>query len=477
MSFLSNLSLDNPLYVRGVFHRFWMQPSLVAALWLAEGASAALALVRKCGGAFGARAPPRTGPPRASPCAVAVALALAAWQCRRGWPAADHSGTWAFRAYGQTLLASMPRGALLLVSGDLNHNASKYVQQCEGFRRDVAVLSPELMSYPWYVQTHARHYPRVLFPADVYHPTWGTTATGGAFDEGGRAGGGAFEHIFIAGGYKEGDGSAAQFFERVPFGLANRLQPNDALLASARAQGADAGIARPWPDGISYARRLLRSLPRFSLPAQAEAAGPVSAGPEQSRGSPEQSRGSEPTAGQGVGAGRPVPLSDDAAVRLVPSRRHPEGSWERALLHNVAAAFHESARALLIAAETPDAHPQTLKLAYEAYARGTELLLAAGCAGTDKLPEAFLRTAGAVAGQVAAELGRRADGAVGRRAKQMRAERLVAEQRMLRWWRIALRVWPEGGDAVSEQRRAAIEAAIARRINLYSGEPLLPEAR
>jgi hypothetical protein len=75
--------------------------------------------------------------------------------------------------YGRTILSAMPPNALILINGDINNNAVKYMHQCEGLRRDdVSVLSLQLASWEWFVPTQRRNYPRVRFPKNKlrYHP-------------------------------------------------------------------------------------------------------------------------------------------------------------------------------------------------------------------------------------------------------------------------------------------------------------------
>ena len=74
------------------------------------------------------------------------------------------------RIYGKRVLNSVPENSILLVTEDLNNNAIKYVQECEGVRPDVSSLSLPLMTYEWWSKTQKHHYPNVVIPNEMYHP-------------------------------------------------------------------------------------------------------------------------------------------------------------------------------------------------------------------------------------------------------------------------------------------------------------------
>ena len=48
------------------------------------------------------------------------------------WESIDRSSEWGVWECGWAVLDSVPRGGVLLVKGDLNTNAVRYLTQCEG---------------------------------------------------------------------------------------------------------------------------------------------------------------------------------------------------------------------------------------------------------------------------------------------------------------------------------------------------------
>eukprot|EP00941_MAST-03F_sp_MAST-3F-sp1_P003939 g3939.t1 len=277
---------------------------------------------------------------------VAVAIALISFQCQRSWIVVGKLGSVSFREYGKQILKSIPKNSLLLVSGDLNHNSVKYVQQCERFRTDIDILSPELMSYEWFTSTHARHYKRISFPASVYHPKNGYHMADFLVQNLD-----SYPYIFLAGDWKDGDGSASQYFDLVPFGLSSRVQPNKNVIAEAKKQGAMIHIEKSWPDhDASFPLKLFKALPSFALPS-----------------------------------------------------KHRKGSWEGALILNVQSAYILSMRLLLLDSETTE-EAKSLKRVYKGYKQGIQLFENAGIEWKN---EKFLRNAGATAGKMSALLKKR----------------------------------------------------------------------
>jgi len=110
-----------------VHSRFWLQPNTLLAPATAVGAAAAArAALRACVG--GSRAG-RAGPTLAA----AAAAAVAAQGCLH-WRACDRSREWGVWESGWAVLDAAPLGAILMVKGDLNTNAARYLTQCEGAR-------------------------------------------------------------------------------------------------------------------------------------------------------------------------------------------------------------------------------------------------------------------------------------------------------------------------------------------------------
>jgi hypothetical protein len=177
---------------RAVHARFWLQPNTLLAPVTAVGAAAAArAALRACVGASRAA---RAG----STLAAAAAAGVAAQGCLH-WRACDRSREWAVWESGWAVLDAAPLGAILMVKGDLNTNAARYLTQCEGARpvrqpalpdrmlqlgalrarapcapfltpsprspQDLAQLDLSHASYAWFARRQAaRNFPHVAFP-------------------------------------------------------------------------------------------------------------------------------------------------------------------------------------------------------------------------------------------------------------------------------------------------------------------------
>ena len=77
----------------------------------------------------------------------------------------DKSHEWAVWEAGHATLLSVPLGGLLLIKGDLNTNAVRYMMECEGARPDVEQLDLSHVSYTWFNRRHARAwYSNVTLP-------------------------------------------------------------------------------------------------------------------------------------------------------------------------------------------------------------------------------------------------------------------------------------------------------------------------
>jgi hypothetical protein len=83
----------------------------------------------------------------ASRCVVLV-LAFVVVHTVFHFPLHNQRDNTATQAYGEAILESMPRDALVLVNGDINNNLVKYPQQCDGVRTDLRIMSLQLMT--WY---------------------------------------------------------------------------------------------------------------------------------------------------------------------------------------------------------------------------------------------------------------------------------------------------------------------------------------
>ena len=75
------------------------------------------------------------------------------------WARHDRSGDWIALDYARNTLAGLDEGAVLVTNADNDTFPLWYLQQVEGFRRDVTVVNLQLAELPWYVGQLRRHDP------------------------------------------------------------------------------------------------------------------------------------------------------------------------------------------------------------------------------------------------------------------------------------------------------------------------------
>jgi hypothetical protein len=185
--YLANLDMTS--FLLGVQMRFWMQPNMIVYIW----AGIALASLRS----------------RLRYVVDAIAIIALAMQLSQGFRTRDFSEESSIKAYGESILESLPPNALVLLNGDLNNNAVKYLVGCERQRLDLRVISLQLMSWDWFVSTQARHYPKVIFPGEVYHPYKKNGFSIAQFLD---ANYGQFP-LYLCGSWKDGDDSHQYLYE------------------------------------------------------------------------------------------------------------------------------------------------------------------------------------------------------------------------------------------------------------------------
>ena len=144
---------------KGIIARFYILPSIPVAIFAGLGA---WWLLEKA-------APIRLGRPglivgvtAAALLVVPVAAAVAHYST------ADQSGNRVTENYGRDILASLPRGALVLMRGDSNLNSVSYVQKVEHVRTDVIALDTELLKLPSDVSQLLRANPGLQIPFTSY---------------------------------------------------------------------------------------------------------------------------------------------------------------------------------------------------------------------------------------------------------------------------------------------------------------------
>jgi hypothetical protein len=179
---LSNMPLGDPL-LYGVHARFWMQPNALVFCMVGVGAcwAAALALGAAgtaCGGGGGVLFFLLRTAAGALACAGAAG---AAWMQHARWRRAlDHSRNDVLAQYGRALLEPLPLNATLVTSYDMQWTAVRYLQTCEGVRRDVALLNGPVLSYKWFASSR-QAYPGLVFPGTHMVPAFTAPHAAGGF--------------------------------------------------------------------------------------------------------------------------------------------------------------------------------------------------------------------------------------------------------------------------------------------------------
>jgi len=144
---LSHLSMSDPVHA-AVQQRFWQQAVLLLAAFMGLGL------------AHLARLPLRSARPLAAVLALGLPTTLVLTQYR----AMDQSGHVFFRSYGKAILDSLPRRAVLVITSDEAIGSVRYLQQVEGWRRDVRVLPAGQLASPWFRLVAERSMSGLRFP-------------------------------------------------------------------------------------------------------------------------------------------------------------------------------------------------------------------------------------------------------------------------------------------------------------------------
>ncbi len=213
--YLANLNPLEPLYL-GVQARFWIQANLYVFFWAGVGLHCVGVLLTRLRSTSGF--PFVTGK-LVTVLSCLVAMAFVSAQLGLHWHQRNHRDSKVFAAFGTSSLRSFPDNAVVFLNGDLNNNLIKYPQQCEGMRRNLTLVSLQLMSWNWFVPMQRHNYPAVTFPKEVYHPFLPEGFSLAQF----MAANWKKHSFFLCGPFKDGDQSHVGLYETVPFGLCDRI--------------------------------------------------------------------------------------------------------------------------------------------------------------------------------------------------------------------------------------------------------------
>eukprot|EP01083_Nonionella_stella_P144291 450244_1 len=203
---MANLG-DTPLML-GVQARFWPQANIYVCIVAGVGLSWVQRVFSKI-----------TTPFVIHSLVASLVLSSTFWRWETTRILTDHHTSYLADSYGRSMLESLPRHSLMLVNGDINNNAVKYLQQCEGLRKDIDIVGVQQMSWEWFIPMQSENYPKVVFPGTIYHPNvdggfWMVQFLDANFEA---------RKIFICGPFKENDDSWQIKYNRIPFGLCDKI--------------------------------------------------------------------------------------------------------------------------------------------------------------------------------------------------------------------------------------------------------------
>ncbi|NXY87301.1 TM260 protein, partial [Alcedo cyanopectus] len=212
----ANLDITKPLFL-GVVERFWLQSSAVVAVLAGLGLTSVGSVVLE-----GSRALPWLE--------WVSALALVTSQVWANYSACDQSNNYIVDKFARNLLSSMPRGAVILLRGDLPGNALRYVHYCEGMRPDITLVDQEMMTYKWYLPKLAKHLPGVYFPGNQWNPVEGILPDGTlTFNLHRFLKVNKHKEVFVCIGLHEGDSTWRRSYSLWPWGTCEKLVPADVV--------------------------------------------------------------------------------------------------------------------------------------------------------------------------------------------------------------------------------------------------------
>ena len=134
--------------------RFWIQPNIITfvllgwfltkcTLTLSEGKQSRVAVLT---------------------CFVLVLPFTAYW---RNVERVDQSANDHFRQYALAVLDTLPRDSLLFVNYDQQWTSIRYLQECEGHRKDITSINLSMMTYGWWGSKRDL-YDAIHFPGTHY---------------------------------------------------------------------------------------------------------------------------------------------------------------------------------------------------------------------------------------------------------------------------------------------------------------------
>src|SRR5262249_45216906 len=151
LNFTDHEVRDRDYFFQSGFHGY--------ALWMALGAARLVEWVRESFAGDGAR--------RLATIACSAVLALQPWLlCANLWYPHDRSGNTIARDYAYNMLATLKPNSFMFTNGDNDTFPLWYIQEVEGFRKDVRIVNLSLLNTDWYIRQLRDEEPKVPIKLD-----------------------------------------------------------------------------------------------------------------------------------------------------------------------------------------------------------------------------------------------------------------------------------------------------------------------
>jgi len=117
-----------------------------------------------------------------------------------------------------SILETLPNDSVLFINYDQQWTSIRYMQECEGIRKDVTSINLSMMSYDWWSSKH-HHYPHINFPGSRYTQSSGGFNFSRLLDSNNAFNGKAF----IGGNLSFRDESYLRRYDEIPHGMVRRI--------------------------------------------------------------------------------------------------------------------------------------------------------------------------------------------------------------------------------------------------------------
>ena len=96
-----------------------------------------------------------------------LAIAVATIPVRTQWESHDRRGNWIAYDYAYNMLVALDKDAILFTNGDNDTFPLWYLQEVQGFRKDVRIINLSLLNTPWYGEQLRNEPPQVPMAAST----------------------------------------------------------------------------------------------------------------------------------------------------------------------------------------------------------------------------------------------------------------------------------------------------------------------